>query len=75
MAKQSIRSDRLPSNTATTVVADVPKRVKIKSLSFNSRRKQQKTYLSFGTDYAHMIDVTESLILVNENIAQNVELE
>ena len=44
-------------------------------MSFNSRRKQQKTYLCFGTDYAHMIDVTESLIIGNENIDQNVQLE
>ena len=41
----------------------------------NSRGPQQKTYLSFGTDLAHVIDLTESLIIGNENIAQNVELE
>ena len=41
----------------------------------NSRRKQQKSYPSFGTDSSHMIDVTDSLIIVNENIDQNVELE
>ena len=41
----------------------------------NSHGPQQKTYPSFGTDYAHMIDVTESLSIGNENIAQNVELE
>ena len=43
--------------------------------NLNSRGPQQKTYLSFGTDFTHMIDVTESLIIVNENIAQNVEVE
>ena len=43
--------------------------------SFNSRGPEQKTYLSFGTDLAHVIDLTESLIIGNENIAQNVELE
>ena len=41
----------------------------------NSRRKQQKSYPSFGTDSSHMIDATDSLITVNENIDQNVELE
>ena len=41
----------------------------------NSRRKQQKSYPSFGTDSSHMIDLTDSLIIVNENIDQNVELE
>ena len=41
----------------------------------NFRGKQQKTYLSFGTDFGHMIDVTESLIIGNKNIDQNVELE
>ena len=32
-----------------------------------------KTYL--GTDFAHMIDVTKSIIIRNENIDQNIELE
>ena len=36
---------------------------------------EQKTYLSFGTDLAHVIDVTESLIIGNENLDQNVQLE
>ena len=31
--------------------------------------------LSFVTDFDHMIDVTGSLIIRNENIDQNVELE
>ena len=31
--------------------------------------------LSFVTDFGHMIDVTGSLIIRNENIDQNVELE
>ena len=44
-------------------------------LNLNSRRKQQKAYLCFGTDYAHMIDVTESFIIVNENLDQNIHLE
>ena len=43
--------------------------------TFNSHGKHQKTYLSFGTDLAHVIDVTESLIIGNENIDQNVQLE
>ena len=30
--------------------------------------------LSFGTDSAHVIDVTGSLIIWNENIDQNVQL-
>ena len=34
-----------------------------------------KTYLFFGTDSAHVIDVTGSLIIENENIDQNVQLE
>ena len=34
-----------------------------------------KTYLSFGTDSAHVVDVTGSLIIGNENIDQNVQLE
>ena len=44
-------------------------------LHFNSDVPQQKTYLFFGTDLAHVIDVTESLIIENENIDQNVQLE
>ena len=40
-----------------------------------SRGKPEKTYPSFGTDFTHMIDITESLITGNENIDQNVELE
>ena len=44
-------------------------------LRLNSHGPQQKTYLSFGTDLAHVIDVTESLIIGNENIDQNVQLE
>ena len=31
--------------------------------------------LSFGTDFAHMIDVIKSLIIENEHIDQNNELE
>ena len=31
-----------------------------------------EAYLSFGTDLVHMIDVTESLMIGNENIDQNV---
>ena len=42
---------------------------------FNSRGKPKKTYPSFGTDFGHMINVTESLIIGNENIDQNVQLE
>ena len=42
---------------------------------FNSHGPQQKTYLSFGTDLAHVIDLTESLIIGNENVDQNVQLE
>ena len=42
---------------------------------FNSHGKHQKTYLFFGTDLAHVIDVTESLIIGNENMDQNVQLE
>ena len=42
---------------------------------FNSRGPQQKTYLSFGTDLAHVIDLTESFITGNENVDQNVQLE
>ena len=41
----------------------------------NSRRKQQKSYPSFGTDSTHIIDVTDSFIIEHENIDQNVELE
>ena len=41
----------------------------------NSHGIHQKTYLSFGTDFTHMIDVTESLIIGNANIDQNVQLE
>ena len=51
-----------------------------KSISYqlpqlNSRGPQQKTYLSFGTDLAHVIDLTESFITGNENVDQNVQLE
>ena len=42
---------------------------------FNSPGPQQKTYLSFGTDLAHVIDLTESFITGNENVDQNVQLE
>ena len=45
------------------------------SVRLNSHGKHQKAYLSFGTDLAHMIDVTESLMIGNENIDQNVQLE
>ena len=45
------------------------------TMSINSHGKHQKAYLSFGTDLAHMIDVTESLMIANENIDQNVQLE
>ena len=41
-------------------------------LNHNSERG---LYLSFGADLAHVIDLTESLIIGNENIDQNVELE
>ena len=41
----------------------------------NSPGPQQKTYLSFGTDLAHVIDLTESFITGNENVDQNVQLE
>ena len=41
----------------------------------NSRGKPKKTYPSFGTDFGHMINVTESLIIGNKNIDQNVQLE
>ena len=34
--------------------------------TFNSHGKHQKTYLSFGTDLAHVVDVTECLIIGNE---------
>ena len=49
------------------------KKFKIKKLninpseSINSHGPQQKTYLSFGTDLAHVIDLTESFITGNEN--------
>ena len=43
--------------------------------SLNSPGKPKKTYPSFGTDFGHMISVTESLIIGNENIDQNVQLE
>ena len=45
------------------------------NVTLNSRVPEQKTYLSFGTDLAHMIDVIESLIIGNENLDQNVQLE
>ena len=45
------------------------------NIMLNSHVPQQKTYLSFGTDLAHVIDVTESLIIGNENVDQNVQLE
>ena len=45
------------------------------NIMLNSHVPQQKTYLSFGTDLAHVIDVTESLIFGNQNVDQNVQLE
>jgi len=47
----------------------------IDSSDFNSPGKPKKTYPSFGTDFGHMMNVTESLIFGNENIDQNVQLE
>ena len=47
----------------------------VQQMCFNSHGKHQKAYLSFGTDLAHIKDVTESLMIGNENIDQNVQLE
>ena len=44
-------------------------------LNLNSHVPQQKTYPSFGTDLAHVIDSTESLIIGNKNVDQNFQLE
>ena len=49
--------------------------MKFQLFRFNSPGPQQKTYLSFGTDLAHVIDLTESFIIGNENVDQNVQLE
>ena len=40
----------------------------------NCRGKPEK-YNSFGTDFTHMIDITESLVTGHKNIDQNVQLE
>ena len=49
--------------------------IRVTKYDFNSPGPQQKTYLSFGTDLAHVIDLTESFITGNENVDQNVQLE
>ena len=66
------------SLVVVVVVVEVVEAVVVIGAAFcdiNSRGKPEKTYPSFGTDFTHMIDITESLITGNENIEQNVELE
>ena len=55
-----------------TIPDEFPEKTPIFEPCFNSHVPQQKTYLSFGTDLAHVIDVTESLIIGNENVDQKV---
>ena len=52
-----------------------PQRILSQNFDLNSHGKHQKTYLSLDTDFTHMIDVIESLIIGNRKIDQNVELE